>query len=152
MRHFARPANAFLQEDREPRMEGGAAFHVLQFLQDSPEPASATPAIEAGAKSELWELEDIIQLIDATAPLPNHPRQYKKRNSSRLTPPSQRPSSLHEANARKTKTSMNAQAGAIGWRLESTIRNAFRCSSPIQPRPFAIRPARTDRTSGTPPS
>ena len=41
-----------------------------------------TPAMAAGVTGRLWEMEDIVALIDASAPEPKKRGPYKKRNSN----------------------------------------------------------------------
>ncbi len=38
-----------------------------------------TPAMEAGITDQLWTMEEIAEMIDATLPKPGRPKSYKKR-------------------------------------------------------------------------
>ena len=41
-----------------------------------------SPAMAAGVTDRLWDIEDIVRLVDEAAPKPNPRGPYKKRNSN----------------------------------------------------------------------
>ena len=41
-----------------------------------------TPAMAAGVTDRLWDIEDIVQIIDEAAPRPGPRGPYQKRNSN----------------------------------------------------------------------
>jgi hypothetical protein len=41
-----------------------------------------TPAMAAGVSKRLWDMADIVALVDAAAPKPGRRGPYKKRNSN----------------------------------------------------------------------
>ncbi len=41
-----------------------------------------TPAMEAGVTDRLWEIADVVDLVEAATPKPNRPATYRKREIS----------------------------------------------------------------------
>ena len=50
-----------LKEDRKPRVRRRAAFDVLQFHQTP----KVSPATAAGVTDRLWEMADVVDMLDA---------------------------------------------------------------------------------------
>lgn len=44
--------------------------------------ADAGPAMEAGVTDQLWEIGDIVDMVEAAAPKPKRPKTYRKRGIS----------------------------------------------------------------------
>ena len=80
MRRFTRLANAFSK-----RLEYLAYSVALHFMYYNfcriHQTLRVTPAMAAGVANQLWEIVDIVQLVEAAAPKPNRPATYKKRNA-----------------------------------------------------------------------
>ena len=51
----------------------GKSLHVREGL---------SPAMAAGLTDRLWDMKDVVTLIDAAAPKPGERGPYKKRNSN----------------------------------------------------------------------
>ncbi len=81
MRQFTRLTNAFSK-----KLENHAHSVALHFMHYNfcriHQSLSVTPAMEAGVTDRLWDLDDIINLIDKAAPKPARPKTYKKRISN----------------------------------------------------------------------
>ena len=78
MRRFTRLTNAFSK-----RLEGLSHSVALHFMYYNfcriHQTLRVTPAMEAGVTRRLWEIGDIVDLVEAAAPKPNRPVTYKKR-------------------------------------------------------------------------
>ena len=81
MRRFTRLTNGFSK-----RVEKHIAMLSLYFAHYNfcriHKTLEVTPAMEAGLTSELRDMEWIVSLIDARAPMPNRPKTYQKRQLS----------------------------------------------------------------------
>ena len=79
MRGFTRLANAFSK-----RLEYLAYSVALHFMYYNfcriHQTLRVTPAMEAGVTDRLFEIGDIVDLVDASAPKPNRPATYKRRS------------------------------------------------------------------------
>ena len=78
MRRFTRLTNAFSK-----KVENHAHAVALHFMYYNfcrlHQTLRVTPAIEAGVADRLWEIGDIVDMVEATAPKPKRPATYKKR-------------------------------------------------------------------------
>lgn len=77
IRRFTRLTNAFSK-----KIENHAhavALHYMHYnfcrLHQS---LKITPAMEAGVTDKLWEISDIVDLVEQAAPKPNRPKTYRK--------------------------------------------------------------------------
>ena len=80
MRRFTRLTNAFSK-----RIENHCHTLALYFIRYNfvriHKTLSVTPAMAAGVTDRLWEMSDIVALIDAQEPVSRKRGPYKKRNS-----------------------------------------------------------------------
>ena len=79
MRRFTRLTNAFSKK-LENHVHA-IALHFMYYnfcrLHSS---LGTTPAMAAGVTDRLWEMGDIVDLVDAAAPAPNRPASYAKKS------------------------------------------------------------------------
>ena len=79
MRRFTRLTNAFSK-----RLEYLAHAVALNFMYDNicriHKTLRVTPAMEAGVTRRLWEIRDIVDVVEAATPKPNWPATCKKRD------------------------------------------------------------------------
>ena len=81
MRRFTRLTNAFSKKVENHVHSIALHFMYYNFCRIH-QSLRVTPAMEAGVTDRLWELDDIIKLIDDAAPKPNRPETYRKRISN----------------------------------------------------------------------
>lgn len=78
MRRFTRLTNAFSK-----KIENHAHSVALHFMHYNfcriHQTLKVTPAMEAGVTDRLWEVGDIVALVEADQPAPNRPKTYRKR-------------------------------------------------------------------------
>ena len=78
MRRYTRLTNAFSK-----KMEGLAHSVALHFMHYNfvriHKTLRVTPAMAAGATERLWEISDIVRMVEEAAPKPNRPATYRKR-------------------------------------------------------------------------
>lgn len=80
MRRFTRLTNAFSKKIENHCWS--VALHFMHYnLFRIHQSLRVTTAMEAGVTDRLWNLEDIIKLVDDAAPKPNRPKTCKERNS-----------------------------------------------------------------------
>ncbi len=80
MRRFTRLTNAFSKKIENHHWSVALHFMYYNFCRIH-QTLRVTPAMEAGVTDRVWDLEDIIKLVDDAAPKPNRPKNYKRRNS-----------------------------------------------------------------------
>ncbi len=86
MRRFIRLTNAFSK-----RLEYVSSSVALNFMHYNfyriHKTLRVTPVIDAGVTDRLWEIGDIVDMVEAAAPKHNRPATYKKRGqiSNRAT-------------------------------------------------------------------
>ena len=81
MRRFTRLTNAFSKK-LESHVNALALHYMHYNFVRIHQSLRVTPAMEVGVTDRLWEISDIVDLVDAAAPKPNRPRTYKRRNSN----------------------------------------------------------------------
>ena len=81
MRRFTRLTNAFSKRIIN-HCHALALYFVWYNFVRIHKTLRTTPAMAAGVTGRLWEMEDIVALIDAEAPEPQKRGPYKKRNSN----------------------------------------------------------------------
>jgi IS1 family transposase len=81
MRRFTRLTNAFSKKI-ENHVHMVALYTVWYNFVRMHKTLKCSPAMAAGLTGTLWEMENIVELIDARAAKPNRPRVYKMRNSN----------------------------------------------------------------------
>ena len=81
MRRFTRLTNAFSKRIINHSHALALYFVWYNFVRIH-KTLRTTPAMAAGVTGRLWEMEDIVALIDAEAPEPQKRGPYKKRNSN----------------------------------------------------------------------
>ena len=81
MRRFTRLTNAFSK-----RIENHAHAIALHFFHYNfcrlHQTLRITPAMAAGVTERLWEVSDIVRLVEAAAPKPNRPKRYRRREET----------------------------------------------------------------------
>ena len=81
MRRFTRLTNAFSK-----KIENHAHAIAVHFMHYNfcrlHQTLGVTPAMEAGVTDRLWEVSDIVRLVEEAAPKPNRPTTYWKRSPS----------------------------------------------------------------------
>jgi len=79
MRRFARLANAFSR-----KIENHAHAVALHFMHYNfcriHQTLKVTPAMEAGVTNRLWDVSDIVKLVEDAQPAPIRPKTYKKKS------------------------------------------------------------------------
>ena len=80
MRRFTRLKNAFSKKVENHAWSVALHFMHYNFCRIH-RTLKVTPAMEAGVTDRLWDLEDIIRLIDEAAPKPNRPKHYRTKIS-----------------------------------------------------------------------
>lgn len=81
MRRFTRLTNAFSKKVENHAHAVALHFMFYNFVRIH-KTLQCSPAMAAGVTDRLWELEDIVALIDAAEPAPKKRGPYKKRNSN----------------------------------------------------------------------
>lgn len=82
MRRFTRKTNAFSKKIENHAHSVALHFMHYNFIRVH-QTLRCTPAMEAGITDKLWEIEDLLELMDANAPKPNRPKTYKKNQISK---------------------------------------------------------------------
>ena len=88
MRRFTRLTNAFSK--RLEYLSASVALHFMHYnFCRIHKTLRVTPAMEAGVTDRLWEIGDIVDMVEADAAKPNRPATYRKRgeiSTARSTP------------------------------------------------------------------
>ena len=80
MRRFTRLTNAFSK--RLEYLGHSVALHFMYYnFCRIHQTLRITPAMAAGVTEQLWEIGDIVDLMEAAAPRPNRPATYRKRGA-----------------------------------------------------------------------
>ena len=78
MRRFTRLTNAFSK--RLEYLSASVALHFMHYnFCRIHKTLRVTPAMEAGVTDRLWEIGDIVDMVEADAAKPNRPATYEKR-------------------------------------------------------------------------
>ena len=76
MRWFTRLTNAFSK--RLEYLSCSVALHFMHYnFCRIHKTLRVTPAMEAGVTDRLWEIGDIVDMVEAAAPKPNRPATYE---------------------------------------------------------------------------
>ena len=82
MRRFTRITNAFSK--KAENLAHSVALHFFHYnFCRLHQTTRVTPAMAAGVTERIWEVSDIVKLVDAAAPKPGPRGRYKKRASLR---------------------------------------------------------------------
>ncbi len=81
MRRFTRLTNAFSKKF-ETHMHMVALYTVWYNFIRIHKTLRVTPAMEAGLSGTVWDMEDLVQIMDGRAPKPGPRGRYKNRNSN----------------------------------------------------------------------
>ncbi len=82
MRRFTRLTNAFSKKIENHAHSVALHFMFYNFCRQHRSLDGISPAMGAGVTDRLWDIEDIVRLIDEAAPKPGPRGPYKKRNSN----------------------------------------------------------------------
>lgn len=80
MRRFTRLTNAFSKKV-DNHCHALALYFVHYNFARIHKTLKVSPAMAAGVSDRLWDMTDIVTLIDAAAPKPGRPAIYKKRGA-----------------------------------------------------------------------
>ncbi len=80
MRRFTRLTNAFCKKIKNHAWSVALHFMHHNFCRIH-QTLKVTPAMEAGVTDRLWDLDDIVRLVDEAAPKPNRPKTYRRKIS-----------------------------------------------------------------------
>ena len=80
MRRFTRLTNAFSKKIENHAWSVALHFMHYNFVRIH-QTLKVTPAMEAGVTDRLWDLDDIVRLVDEAAPKPNRPKTYRRKIS-----------------------------------------------------------------------
>ena len=81
MRRYTRLTNAFSKRI-DNHCHALALYFVWYNFVRIHKSLRMSPAMAAGVSDRLWDMADIVALVDATAPKPGRRDSYKKRNSN----------------------------------------------------------------------
>ena len=81
MRRFTRLTNAF-SKDAENHAHSIAIHFMFYNFARQHQTMRVSPAMAAGVTDKLWELADIVAMIDAANPQPTKRGPYKKRTDT----------------------------------------------------------------------
>jgi hypothetical protein len=80
MRRFTRLTNAFSKKVENHANAVALHFMYYNFVRVH-QTLKVTPAMEAGLTDRLWDIADLVAIIDANEPAPKKRGPYKKRIS-----------------------------------------------------------------------
>ena len=78
MRRFTRLTNAFSKDAENHAHSIATHFMFYNFVRQH-QTLRVSPAMAAGVTGKLWELADVVAMIDAAAPKPGKRGPYKRR-------------------------------------------------------------------------
>ena len=82
IRRFTRLTNAFSKKIENHAHSVALHFMHYNFCRQHKSLDGISPAMAAGVTDRLWDIEDIVRLVDEAAPKPGPRGPYKKRNSN----------------------------------------------------------------------
>ncbi|MDE0176819.1 MAG: IS1 family transposase [Defluviicoccus sp.] len=82
IRRFTRLTNAFSKKIENHAHSVALHFMHYNFCRQHKSLDGISPAMAAGVTDRLWNIEDIVRLVDEAAPKPGPRGPYKKRNSN----------------------------------------------------------------------
>ncbi len=82
IRRFTRLTNAFSKKIENHAHSVALHFMHYNFCRQHKSLGGISPAMAAGVTDRLWDIEDIVRLVDEAAPKPGPRGPYKKRNSN----------------------------------------------------------------------
>ena len=82
IRRFTRLTNAFSKKIENHIHSVALHFMYYNFCRQHKSLDGISPAMAAGVTDRLWDIEDIVQLVDKAAPRPGPRGHYKERNSN----------------------------------------------------------------------
>ena len=82
MRRFTRLTNAFSRKIENHAYSVSLHFMYYNFCRQHKSLKGITPAMAAGVTDRLWNIEDIVRIVDKAAPKPGRPKTYKKQISN----------------------------------------------------------------------
>ena len=82
MRRFTRLTNAFSKKIENHAHSVALHFMFYNFCRQNKSLNGISPAMAAGVTDRLWDIEDIVRLVDEAAPKPKPRGLYRKRNSN----------------------------------------------------------------------
>ena len=82
MRRFTRLTNAFSKKIENHVHSVSLHFMYYNFCRQHKSLQGITPAMAAGVTDHLWEIEDIVRLVNEARPKPGPRGKYRKQNSN----------------------------------------------------------------------
>ena len=82
MRRFTRLTNAFSKKIENHVHSVSLHFMYYNFCRQHKGLNGISPAMAAGVTDRLWDIEDIVRIVDEAAPKPGRPKTYKKQISN----------------------------------------------------------------------
>ena len=83
MRRFTRLTNAFSKKIENHAHSLALHFMFYNFCRQHKSLDGISPAMAAGVTDRLWNIEDIVRLVDEAAPKPKRPTAYRRREISK---------------------------------------------------------------------
>ena len=83
IRRFTRLTNAFSKKIENHAHSVALHFMFYNFCRQHKSLGGISPAMAAGVTDRLWDIEDIVRLVDEAAPKPQRPATYRKRAISK---------------------------------------------------------------------
>ena len=82
IRRFTRLTNAFSKKIENHAHSVALHFMFYNFCRQRKSLEGSSPAMAADVTDRLWDIEDIVRLVDEAAPKPGPRGSYKKRISN----------------------------------------------------------------------